>query len=68
MRLGVRRARYFYWFVIEVICVYVDDSVEKGGHSCNDVVLCVDIAVREFVRTERGQGTCGIFFVLMIVM
>ena len=49
MGLGVRRERYFYWFVIDVICVHVYGGVDDGGHSCNDVVLCVDVAIRERV-------------------
>ena len=51
---GVRRKRDFDWFVIYVVSVYVDGSVEEGGHSCNDVVLSVDIAIREFIGAEGG--------------
>ena len=52
MGLGVRRERYFYWFVIDIVCVY--GGVEEDGHGCNHVVLCVDVAIREFIGAERG--------------
>ena len=51
---GVRRERYFYGFMVNVICVYVYSGVEEGGHSCDDIVLSVYVAVREFMWAQRG--------------
>ena len=41
--------------MIDVICVYVYGGMEEGGHSCNDVVLCVDVTIREFNWAESRE-------------